>query len=99
MGEVDPRGARGIRLAIAAFVISAVLFVGVIAAGLFLRNETIQQNCEAIRENNAIFREFVQHSKNRSVAVVRDGEIQNLTIADIRAFYDPVLARVDAVHC
>lgn len=99
MGDVKPRGTRGIRLAIAAFILSIILFVGVIAAGLYLRSETSQENCEATRQNNQIFREFAQHSKERNIAVVRDGEIGNITIPEIRAFYNPILARIDAVHC
>lgn len=88
-----------LRLAVATFVISVLLFVVAVGVSLFIRSSTIDANCEAIQENNQIFREFVQHSKQRSIAVVRDGEIANLTVAEIRAFYDPTIARIDAVSC
>jgi hypothetical protein len=99
VGDALPTGTKEVKLAIVAFVLSIVLFVSVIGTGLFLRSNTVHANCEAIRTNNAIFREFVQHSKERSIAVIRSGEITDVSIAAVRAFYDPVLARIDAVHC
>lgn len=90
---------KGLRLAVAAFVISVMLFVVVIGGAIFLRVGSEQQTCEAIRDNNSILRELVTHIEHRSLISIREGVTADISPADVRAFYQPTLRRIDGVSC
>lgn len=87
------------RIAVVVFLLSIALFVASVGVALYLRGESLNSTCEAIRKNNDILRELVVHVKHRSEIAVRTHVTKDLTMREVRDFYGPTIRRLDAVSC
>jgi hypothetical protein len=90
---------KGLRIAVAAFVLSVVLFVAVVGVALYLPSVNQSDTCKAIKENNQILRSLIAHVEQRSLESIRAGQTKDITPAQVRSFYDPTLRRIDEVSC
>jgi PhoPQ-activated pathogenicity-related protein len=90
---------KGLRIAVAAFVLSVVLFIAVVGVALYLPSANQSDTCHAIKTNNQILRDLLAHVEQRSLQSIREGVTKDLTPAQVRAFYDPTLKRIDSVSC
>lgn len=84
-------------------LVVAVVLAGGIAGAWVIRTAALstasQEACEAVDENNEILRELVVHVRNRSIASIKTGVTKDLQPADVRAFYNPTIRRIDEVSC
>jgi hypothetical protein len=99
----EQKGVKSMRRAVLALVAAVVIAVSGVGLALFLRSEVVRNNaaetCKAIRRNNDILRDFLAHVEHRSLVSIREGVTQDITAAQVRSFYRPTLARIDAVSC
>lgn len=87
------------KLAFIAILVAALIGPLGLGAAVYLRGETLNEACEAARSNNDILRDLVSHVEHRSIQSIKAGVTQDITVQQVRGFYQPTLRRIDAVQC